>query len=169
VRRCRRLCCFHDRLTALNAAWPSAQLRDRARWCCRCRGQQQPKRDAQRAAANPAFCVLTCTSCGVPRRALTQTWCGASRRCRAQATRHAELEAIDALLAAHGGDAAAAGFERCAAAWWPRRVWCSASAPANSAALRLRAHLVPNMQRSSSTLAFLPHAYAFRPAAASCT
>jgi tRNA-specific adenosine deaminase 2 len=30
-----------------------------------------------------------------------------------QATRHAELEAIDTLLAAHGGDAAAAGFARC--------------------------------------------------------
>jgi tRNA-specific adenosine deaminase 2 len=30
-----------------------------------------------------------------------------------QATRHAELEAIDTLLAAHGGDAAAAGFACC--------------------------------------------------------
>jgi hypothetical protein len=35
--------------------------------------------------------------------------------CDTQATRHAELEAIDELLAAHGGDAAAAGFDRCAA------------------------------------------------------
>ena len=33
----------------------------------------------------------------------------------AQATRHAELEAIDTLLAAHDGDVAAAGFDRCAA------------------------------------------------------
>lgn len=38
---------------------------------------------------------------------------------RPQGTRHAEFEAIDGILADHGGDARAAGFDRCGAAGAP--------------------------------------------------
>lgn len=72
------------------------QLRHRARRRCRRDGLQLAERDAKRA---------------FPRKKALRS--PLTRLSSSQATRHAEFEAFDALLASHGGDAAAARFPCC--------------------------------------------------------